>query len=349
MTKRDVDRLVQEAGVCEAGVTCRVAAVLFTYRCSIACKHCLFGCAAERPDLVMTPRQCLDALVMLHQTGRVVHVAGGEPMLYWPTLRESLRLAAERDAAPHFIETNCSFAVSDDVVTERLQFMAEHGVRGLYASADPFHQVSVPAERFLRVRRLAQEIFGERNFWGTTQSDQEILSFENVCRDEARFRDYIRSHPPVMVGTAQAELARYLDQYCPDDPTLPSAGWRGATNNTTCRGQFAADTLWELHIDPYGNIQTNCGVILGHTAETSPADLLAAGPDRANRFVQVLAESGPLGLARLAQQEYGFVLPARVTQACELCYVVRRFLRGHHPDVFGPAEVYATPCREHGE
>lgn len=336
----EVNRMVAELGVPKASNACMVAAVLFTYRCSIACKHCCFGCATDRPDVVMTPRQCVDALALLHETGRVIHIAGGEAMLYWNVLAEALQLAAKEGMAPHFIETNCSFAVSDDLTRERLLFMRRHGVRGLLASADPYHQEFVPAERFLRVRRLALEIFGAGNFYGPGSDDDAIRANEGLTGDEARLREYVRNHPPVALGTAQKRLAPYLDRYAPDDPRLPWHGWREPYVRGTCATQFQADTLWELHINPYGNIQTNCGMILGKVPETTPAALLRSGPEKANRFVRTVSESGPLGLARLAEKEYGFVMPAQVAQNCELCYLTRTFLRRHHPDVFGPAEIY---------
>lgn len=341
MTRDAIDRLIDDAGLAAAGVRCRVAAVLFTYRCSIRCAHCLFGAAPDRPERVMTARQCADALGLLHETGRVIHIAGGEAMLYWDLLAEAVRLSDAEGHAPHFIETNCSFAVDDAVVSERLGFLADHGVKGLLASADAFHQRFVPAERFLRVRRIAREIFGERNFWGPGNADDEILNLESLASDEPRLRDYVRRAPPSMVGTAQRELARHLDPYDPRDPRLPRWSWQGPAVDDDCRRQFQADTMWEFHIDPYGNIQTNCGMILGNVSRTTPVALLARGPENANRFVAAVCERGAMGLAELARREYGFVLPGRVTQTCELCYVTRSFLRRFHPDVFGPEEVYA--------
>lgn len=340
MAQSDTDRLVDELGLQGAASERNVAGVLFTYGCSIACRHCLFGCRAGRVDVVMTPEHCVEALELLHETGRVVHIAGGEAMLHWGTLRESLRLAHESSVAPHFIETNCSFAVNDDVARERFEFMAAHGVRGLLASADPYHQEFVPAERFLRVRRIAREVFGEANFWGSGCAGEQIHEYERIARDEDRLRGHVRAHPPTMVGAARERLAQYLDTYAPDDPDLPTHGWHGRACAGSCLDQFQAETLWELHIDPYGNIQTNCGMVLGRIESVSPAQLLATGPENTNRFVRMVCESGALGLARLAQREYGFAMPERVTQDCELCYLARRFLRPHHPDVFGPREAY---------
>jgi len=341
MARREpVDHIVDDVGVVKAGASCNVAAVLFTYRCTIACRHCCFGCSGARPDVAMQPQRCAQALAMLHETGRVIHIAGGEAMLYWDTLAEALRLACERGVAPHFIETNCSFAVNDNVVRERLLFMREQGVRGLLASCDPYHQAFVPAERFLRVRRLAIEIFGEQNFWGSRADDAAVREFEEIARDEARLRDYVRSNPPALVGSAKMHLAQYLDGFSPDDPHLPGWAWHGSVE-AACAAQFRTETMWELHIDPYGNLQTNCGIILGNMKHTTPARLFDQGPENASRFVRTVCTEGALGLARLAESEYGFTMPERVSQTCELCYLARRHLRRHHPEVFGPAEIYA--------
>ena len=340
MPQRSTDRLVDEIGIREASQQCRVAGILFTYRCSIRCRHCLFGCAAERPDVAMTPRQCADALALLHETGRIVHVAGGEAMLYWERLAEAAVLAHAEGNAPHFIETNCSFAVNDAVVRERLGFLKAHGMRGVLASADPFHQEHVPPARFLRVRRIAVELVGERNFYGSFKPDAEIVALTHVTRDEERLRAYVRAASLAMVGTAQRELAKHRDALPFDHADLPSFQWRRADSGTGCAGQFRAETMWELHVDPYGNIQTNCGMILGNTARTTPARVLAEGPERANRFIQLVCERGPLALAQLAHREHGFPIPASVTQSCELCYLTRKHLRQFHPEVFGPAEVY---------
>jgi len=35
--------------------------------------------------------------------------------------------------------------------------------------------------------------------------------------------------------------------------------------------EFQADTIWELHVDPYDNVQTNCGIILANDQETARA------------------------------------------------------------------------------
>lgn len=340
MSESTIDRLVDQLGVAEAASRCKVAGVLFTYRCNIRCQHCLFGCAADRPDVMMTPQQCAGALELLRATGRVVHIAGGEPMVYWEELAKAIRLSARSGAPPHFVETNCLFAVSDEVARRRLHFMATNGVRGIYASSDPYHQEFVPPENFLRVRRIGREIFGEKNFYGSAASEEDVRQQGSLSDDATSLREYVRSHPPGMMGSARERLGPYLDRYSPGDPALPAHGWGGPVDPSRCEKQFAAESMWEVHVDPYGNILTNCGMILGNLSDTTPVEVLESGPENANRFVRSVCEGGARGLAELARRDYGFQLPPSVTQTCELCYLARHHLRRFHPGVFGPAEIY---------
>jgi len=341
MRSAELDALIDEVGVVAASAQRYVAGVLFTYRCTIACRHCCFGCRTDLPEAVMSPRQLADVLAMLHETGRVVHVAGGEAMMYWDNLSEGIRLAHGEGNAPYFIETNCSFATDDSTTEKRLSFLAAHGMRGILASADPYHQETVPPERFLRVREATCRIFGEANFYGNRAAAEEIMALPEITADEDRLREHVRAHPPVMVGTSRRRLAQYLDRFGPDDPNLPMAGWRLQLGLPGCLEQFRADGIWEIHVDPYGNIQTNCGIILGTTDTIRPAQLLAGAVEHVNPFVECLCADGPLGLALLARDEYGFELPATVTQGCDLCFLARQHLRQSHPEIFGPAEVYA--------
>ncbi len=77
-SRAGVDRLVRDKGIVAAGNECQVAGILYTYRCTIACRHCCFGGSTARPDVRMTTAQVVRHLRSLHALGRVVHIAGGE-------------------------------------------------------------------------------------------------------------------------------------------------------------------------------------------------------------------------------------------------------------------------------
>ena len=337
----EANDLVAELGVAEAGGRLGVAAVLYTYQCTIACRHCCFGCRASPADNRMTTDQAVARLAALHELGRVIHIAGGECMMYWDDLREVLAAAHAEGVQPHFIETNCSFAADDDVVRRRLRELQACGVAGILLSADPFHQAFVPPDRFCRVRRLARELFGAPNVWCTDEPDERIGEFAAIARDERRLREYVRAAPPMLVGTAHAELRAYLEPHPLGELPL-DGGWRLRYRRRDCAIDFRKETIWEIHVDPYDNIQTNCGVILGDASRTSLAELMQRGPDKANFIVEILVRDGPFGLAEFAANQHGFVPPETAASKCDLCFTVRMFLRPFYPDILGPAEVYGN-------
>jgi len=336
-----VNARIAELGIAAAGGELGVAAILYTYRCTIACRHCCFACAADRPDVHMDPDQAVAHLRALHELGRVVHAAGGECLIDWDAFAQMIVAAHDAAVAPHFVETNASFAKNDAIVHERLAFLAAHGVAGILFSADPYHQAFVPPEHVIRLRRIAHEMFGRRNVWGPSATDDQVRDFADIARDEARLRRHVRADPPRLVGNAHAELAPFLDLH-PVDHLPNDVGWRLRHTGPDCGVEFDAATIWEIHIDPYDNIQTNCGVILGKADEVSPRHVLERGPANANAIARLLATGGPLALAHFARDRHGFAVPDRVHSKCDLCYRARRFLRPFYPDVLGPAEVYGA-------
>jgi hypothetical protein len=337
--RTEVDLDVEQLGVNAAAAKRGQAALVLSYRCTIACRHCLFASCSARPDVVMTVDQALRALALAHDLGRVVHIAGGEIMMYWPRLKEVLVAAARDGLAPHFLQTNCSFASSDEIVRERLGFAREHGVRGLYFSADPLHQEHVSPQNVLRVRRIAYELFGPPSVFGPTLPDEAILDLPNIARDDARLGAEVRKMHLMLIGSAYHELGRHFDDRPLEE--LDDEPWSrgGACRVRDCARQFDQRTLWEVHIDPYDNIQTNCGVILGSARLTTAREVLDRSRPHPNEMVQSLISGGPFGLAEFARR-HGYRLPAKAKSKCALCYEVRSFLRPWYPDTFGPAEVY---------
>ncbi|HOX39920.1 MAG TPA: radical SAM protein [Candidatus Brocadiia bacterium] len=339
MPRDKVDKLIAEIGICRAYPQLYVAAILFTYRCTIACRHCCFGCSTSRPDVVMDPEKCVRYLGDLHELGRVIHIAGGEAMMYWPQLLKALEIAAEKGVQPHFIESNCSFAVSDEICRERFGLFRSMGIQGMLFSADPYHQEHVPPERFIRARRIAFEFFGEQNVACSRASDDEIRALPEITRDEARLREYARKHPSMFVGSAFDRLSRYMDEY-PVESLPNGRGWHLEHSGQDCATEFNSQQIWEIHIDPYDNAQTNCGVILGRADETPVAEMVSRGLRDANFITRILSEGGPLGLARWAAEMHGFAIPRTAVSKCGLCFLTRRFLRQFYPEILGPAEVY---------
>ena len=337
-TRAEIAAAIEEIGLGPATARFSVAALLYTYRCTIACRHCMFGCATHRPDVCMDTGRAVDNLRQLHELGRVVHIAGGEAMMYWDNLKEVLELAFAEGVQPHFIETNCSFAVNDEIVRERLGVMKANGVVGIYFSADPYHQAFVPPENIFRVRDIAVEVLGFKNLYSGTRDvlpDEEVRRYGEIARDETRLRESVRDYPPMLIGTGYRELRQYCDQ-------IPLADLsRRGSGRVDCADCFSED-VWEVHIDPYDNIVTNCGVIMGNATKETVAEVLGRPLADKNVIVRILSEKGAAGLAEFARDEHGFEIPQTACTFCDLCYIVRRFLRPFYAEMLGPEEVYSA-------
>jgi hypothetical protein len=336
---RPVAEVIAREGVAAAIAKKHVASLLFTYRCTITCPHCLFNCGPRHPPVFTPIEQAVEYLRQLHATDRVIHIAGGEAMMFYPALLQVCERAGRAGVAPHFIETNATFAVNDPVTRHRLTRLRECGVQGLLISSDPYHQRYCPPERYARCFRIAVEVFGRENVAAAERTLPELEQLRAIGRDPDRLAEYTRRHPPRLVGRAGDELSPLFPPR--PVPDLTDAMWHGGQGRADCRQEFDPQTMWEIHIDPYGNIQTCCGIIVGHMAETTLPALMARGFLGRSPVVDAVYSGGPAALLEIAVRR-GYRPGAGYPQKCGLCWEVRRFLRPHFPESLGPDEVYTA-------
>ncbi len=333
-----VDEVVAQVGVARAIGIKKVAGLIFTYRCTIACRHCLFKCSPQQPDVCMTLEDGVEFLRQLRATDRAVHVAGGEAMMYYQEMLAICQDANKEGCAPHFFETNASWCTDDDVTRRRYEELKRAGLAGVLISADPYHQTFVLPETRFRAYKWAVEIFGKENVAAGDLSLEQLSDLRRIGHDEERLAEYSRDHTPRLVGQAGDTLAGF----CPDRPLealANDAGWRGAAADKSCRQEFDGKEMWEIHIDPYGNIQTCCGVIIGDARKKPVIQWVDQGFHTDNDLVRMAYERGPYAYLELAIR-HGYQARQEYPQKCNLCWEVRKFLRPHFPETFGPAEIY---------
>ena len=340
---RPVAEVLAAEGVFRAVSLKHVASLLYTYRCNIACRHCLFNCGPRQPDVRVSHEDGIEFLHQLHATDRVIHIAGGEALIYYDEVLALCRAANEKGVAPHFIETNGKLFESDTQTAECLGELREAGVTGLYLSTDPYHQASVPSANRERAERIAMAVFGRENVTVTGLSVEQLDELGRIGRSPDRVAEQVRKSPPRMVGRAAESLARYLPER-PIEELVDDPIWHGTAGTESCATEFDPETMWEIHLDPYGNVQTCCGIVVGNVHETSLPDLVARGFHTGNDLVRRVFERGPYGLLELATEK-GFEARPKYVQKCHLCWEVRKFLREFYPDSFGPAEVHEYPAR----
>ncbi len=316
----------------------RYAGVMLTYQCTIACRHCLFACRPQNPNVVMSVEDTVNWLRDFSQLDRVVHLSGGEPFMFYPTLIEASRRAGELGVPAHMIETNASWAVSDEIVEKRFLELKETGILGMYFSCDPYHQEFVPIKRLRRAVTIALEIFGEDNITAGMNALNDCSDMITITQDEERLRAHVRAGGARMVGRAFFALAQYLDER-PIAALANDGMWGGNSRTENCASAFDPENMWEIHADAYGNIQTNCGVILGNKSKMPTTEILSSEYLQRHPIVSILATEGPTGLIPLAQPK-GYQPREKYVQKCAMCFELRNFLRPHYPEYLGPAEIY---------
>ncbi len=333
-----VDDVIAEVGVASAIGIKYVASLLFTYRCTIACKHCLFNCSPGQPDVCVNLEDGIEFMRQLRATDRVIHIAGGEAMMYYPQMLAICQVAHSEGVAPHFFETNASWCADEITARERYEELQAVGIRGVLISADPYHQEFVSPARRERAYRWAVEIFGKENVAASDLSVGDLEELHTISPDSQALAEHTRRHPPRLVGRAGNVLAEYfpdrLLENLAQDPL-----WHGASSVEDCRSEFDPDDMWEIHVDPYGNIQTCCGIIIGNAHEKPLIEWMREGFHTQNPLVRMVYERGPYALLELAE-EYGYQARDGYPQKCGFCWEVRKFLRPFFPDTFGPAEIY---------
>jgi MoaA/NifB/PqqE/SkfB family radical SAM enzyme len=152
------------------------AGVLLSYKCTSACRHCMYACSPDWDAKWLDADSAEIILSQLFQAmrgkyphpGRVgvndgVHFTGGEPFLNFNLLVELTGLAGRPGIPTTFAETNGFWATNDRIARERLRALKEAGLDGILISANPFILEHVPFERTERAVRISKEVFGSRN------------------------------------------------------------------------------------------------------------------------------------------------------------------------------------------
>lgn len=335
-----VDELIAKVGVSQAIGIKKVASLLFTYRCTIACKHCLFNCSPKQPNVCVSLENGVEFLRQLRSTDRVIHIAGGEPMMYYRRMLAICKSANKEGCAPHFFETNASWCVNDDVTRKRYEELRNAGLQGVYISADIYHQAFVSPDRRLRAYILAVEVFGRENVAAGDLSLETLAEYRRIGLDEELLKEHARNHPPKLIGRAGEELAKFVPKR-PLDSLAHDHLWASASEGEGCMPEFDPKRMWEIHVDPYGNIQTCCGIIIGSVHKKPLIEYMKDGFQANNDLIRIVCERGPFGYLELAIQ-LGYKPENGYPQKCNLCWEVRKFLRPYFPETFGTAEIYSN-------
>lgn len=147
--------------------------MVITLRCNQKCRYCQVSCAEENAadfDMdVETAHRTVDMVLQAPTHSPKIEFQGGEPLLNWPVLEETVRYAEER---ARDVGRKVEFVVCTNLTVatrEQLEFCREHkvavstsldGPQELHDACRVFKSGSGTHARFLEKLALAREILG---------------------------------------------------------------------------------------------------------------------------------------------------------------------------------------------
>ncbi len=320
------------------------AGIILTYRCTCACRHCLYACSPRWEgwmDDGTLDRAVLGLAALAAPPG--VHLAGGEAFLEPGRLLHAVQRVVAAGLEIDFIETNGAWYDDRAEAAALLRELRDAGSPRLLVSATPPHAETIPPARVVDLIELAEEVLGRGNAWAWTPSllhsllemgGGDTLSFgrylERTGLAAARWA-LLSAFPMTLAGRAPSGLRRLV----PRSP-VEQLG----------RGPCRAHLLHtgHLHFDPSGHhIAGYCtGLALGGIDDLGR--VVGEGiPGGELPLVSLLVEEGVRGLLEFAQAEIGFEPDPRGYRGdCHLCQTLRGQLlgRGIGESELRPREFY---------
>jgi hypothetical protein len=312
------------------------AGVLLTYKCSAACRHCLYACSPTWPADWISPEDLEACLAILSSRIRPnpwgaqtisfnygLHFTGGEPFLNFDLLLHGVRVAHEFQIPSLFVETNCFWCSNDDVTREKLQTLKEAGLRGILISVNPFYAEHIPFERTERGIRLSKQVFG-RNVL-VYQSEFYRLFRQLGIRERLSLEDYLKlTNHKGLAGAVELFLSGRAAYQLKDlYPAFPPERFFAEP----CLTPFLRD--WHNHFDNYGNYMPGfCGGIsLGPWRDLDR--LVTEGLELKDYPILKFLIFGDVGGLWRFAGDYGYqALASGYVSKCHLCLDLRRFLAG---------------------
>lgn len=305
------------------------AGIFLTYKCTSACKHCMYACSPHWDADWLSVKDAETILYQLAETlrgkypfpGRIgvnegIHFSGGEPFLNFDLLLHLTEIAERLGIPATFVETNGFWCTDDETAWERLTALRHAGLDGILISANPFILEHVPFERTQRAVRIAQEIF-----------EDHVIVYQPFFFEQFRrlalkgtlaFEDYVRvaGHGLQYVelfasGRAPYKLAHLYEHY-------PAGRFFGVS----CRWELIRD--WHVHVDNYGHfIPGYCGGL--SLGDARDLQALCRGVELEERPVLKALLTDLKALYDLGK-EFGYRERKGYVSKCHLCVDVRRHL-----------------------
>jgi MoaA/NifB/PqqE/SkfB family radical SAM enzyme len=301
--------------------------ILITYKCNAVCRHCLYMSSPKKNSLmaVEDARYYFTEFAKLGLKGDTLHIAGGEPFMYYEHLLEIVKLAGNVGMTPlNMVETNSFWCRSEEIAKKRFEELRKAGMLHIFFSADAYHQEFVPIEYVRNGVKAAKSVFGESNVF---IRHERFVDNPQYVSD---IPDMIHQVGEQMAGRAAETLAQYLEH-------KPIESFAVAN----CESELHPHQMEQVHIDPDGLVfPSKCaGIIFINAKEQSLSEAIKSGIYTHNPIMNILINEGPIGLLSLAEKN-DYVPKAGYVSKCHLCHEVRKLLQPYYTKFLGPKSVY---------
>jgi len=188
----------------EKTASIRRAAFRLTQRCSIQCRHCVYGGGPSRQQATDMAISALQGWMdQAAEAGiREFCFTGGEPFLVHAALRQATGKAVALGARAGVI-TNAFWAVNAPTARRTLEPL--HGLHELAISADRFHQEHIPLERVRHAIVAARAVGIPPRVKITYTDSNEIQALQDAL-DNVLSPDEIDAEPVRRVGRMAESL-----------------------------------------------------------------------------------------------------------------------------------------------
>jgi len=294
------------------------------YRCTAACRHCLYACSPERTDGYITEATAESVAHLLRTAGcRSVHIGGGEPFLNFDGLLKMIRILSDSRISVEYIETNAYWASDTERCKKYLHELMRVGADAFCISVDPFHAEYVPLELPLKLAETCRNAGFGYFLW----QDRFLPMMARLDKRKTHNREEMENliSQRYILETAKSygihlggRAIGIEEEYTANKPI------EKIVNNHPCRSLVSGG---HFHVDMYGRY-----IPPGCTGIAIPLNEAINGiPEGKYPVYEALLSNGTEGLLNYASKK-GFIANKNgYPSTCNLCFHIRYWLTENAP------------------
>ena len=298
--------------------------IMANYRCTAACRHCLYACSPERTDGYITEKVAESVASLLRKAGCCsVHIGGGEPFLYFEGLLRLIRILSKARISVEYIETNAYWASDTDQCKKHLQELMRAGADALCISVDPFHAEYVPIELPLILAETCRSVGFGYFLW----QERYLPMMARLDRRKIHSREDMEKliSPRYILETSKSYGIHLSGRAIGIEAEFSTSNpVSDIISNHPCRNLVSGS---HFHVDMNGNyIPPGCtGIII-------PLNEAVDGiPSGKYPVYEILLSSGTEGLFQYVIKK-GFIASKEgYPSNCALCFHIRHWLTENAP------------------